>query len=205
MLFIAGFEQFLDQDDPVYNNLILDQMSRFFKPVYRFSSQVDFVLILERLDESLILMAREFGWSIADLLYLGGNKYIQHVDIPKSIRQKLLAKSPHDSQLYQFASEKLDQKAKLMNTNPMNPYPHSVDTLQSSVKHLQALQANYSALYFIAKYFLYFEKLKREKRAVYVKMCTQGGRTSTSSSSQYVLSKSGRKIQYCKLLVNGSG
>ena len=82
--------------------------------IHSIDSAMDIVLILERFDESLLLMKRLFKWDLHDILHLSlfSSKFFKHpeVHLPPNAEEIHKIHSPADYALYQYFEQKLDTK-----------------------------------------------------------------------------------------------
>lgn len=76
------------------------------------SKEIDFVMILERLDESLVLLKRRLCWQLQDIIYIirNVNKKKPHIQRTDEELEKLKAMMPAHFVLYNFFYKKLQRE-----------------------------------------------------------------------------------------------
>ena len=87
---------------------------KFDKYISFLDSHFQFVAVMEKWDESLVLMRRKFCWSLKDILYLPmrSEKHQDYKEKDEDLKRILRQKSQLDYALYDFFLDRLDREIK---------------------------------------------------------------------------------------------
>lgn len=96
----------------VTSNVMFEYLRGSTGTVQEVVSKYNFIFVVERMNESLVLFMLEFGLTYADIAYLPFKqrvgKYKSVNDMPSSLNGFLLAKNGLDLELWQLANQRLD-------------------------------------------------------------------------------------------------